>query len=204
MNDLDAIDRVGRRGEGGHGAPDARRHAHAHRLRQPEEAGHRRRRTASRSAPRRSCATKKALGWPSPDESRSTCPRRRSRTGAKARERGAAAHAEWTKRLAAYRARVRRPTRRSSSGGIAGELPDGLGRASSRRSRRRTARREPRRVEHGAQRARRRGAGAHRRLGRPHAVERHGGEDVEELRGRATTTGGTCTSASASTAWGRS
>jgi transketolase len=48
-------------------------------------------------------ATKKALGWPRPDESFHV-PEDALANWRKARERGAAAHAEWTKRFAAYRA----------------------------------------------------------------------------------------------------
>ena len=48
------IDAAIARGEGRHRAADADRHADAHRLRQPAQAGHRRRRTASRSARTRS------------------------------------------------------------------------------------------------------------------------------------------------------
>jgi transketolase len=60
-------------------------------------------RTASRSAPMKVVATKKALGWPRP-RSRSTCPTSALANWRKSRERGAAAHAEWTSATLPYRA----------------------------------------------------------------------------------------------------
>ena len=47
-------------------------------------------------------------------------------------------------------------------------------------------------------------AGAGRRIGRSHAVEQHVGQDVEELRARATTPRAICISAFANTEWARS
>ncbi|HEX6365168.1 MAG TPA: transketolase [Agromyces sp.] len=68
-------------------------------------------------------ATKKALGWSRPDES-FYVPEEALANWRKARERGAAAHAEWTKRYAAYRAAFAADAAELDRR-LAGKLPDG-------------------------------------------------------------------------------
>jgi transketolase len=68
-------------------------------------------------------ATKKALGWPRPDES-FYVPEEALANWRQARERGAAAHAEWTKRYAAYRAAFAADAAELDRR-LAGNLPDG-------------------------------------------------------------------------------
>ena len=148
-------------------------------------------------------ATKKALGWPKPDET-FYVPDEALAHWREARERGAAG-ARRVERdgTTAYATRIRDDAKELERR-LAGELPDGLGEGDPDVHGGERLRREPRGVEHGAQRAGRRAAGADGRIGGSHAVERHGGEDVEELRARRRTTSATCTSAFASTAWARS
>ena len=197
-------DRPGdRRGEGGHDAPDAGRHAHAHRLRQPEEAGHR---AGARRAARRRRDRRDEEGARLADARRDVL---RAGRGARPLARGARRAARrrtpsGTKRWNAYRAGVPGGREGARPSPAPASSPTGWEKAIPIVHEGERLRREPRGVEHGAQRARRRAARADGRLGRPHAVERHGGEDVEELRARRRTTSATCTSASASTAWARS
>ena len=68
-------------------------------------------------------ATKKALGWSRPDET-FYVPEEALANWRKARERGAAAHAEWTKRYAAYRAAFAADAAEFDRR-LAGKLPDG-------------------------------------------------------------------------------
>jgi transketolase len=68
-------------------------------------------------------ATKKALGWPRPEETFHV-PEDALANWRKARERGAAAHAEWTKRYAAYRATFGADAAEFDRR-LAGRLPDG-------------------------------------------------------------------------------
>src|SRR5215203_1225477 len=68
-------------------------------------------------------ATKKALGWPRPEES-FYVPEEALANWRKARERGAAAHAEWTKRYAAYRAAFPADAAELDRR-LAGKLPEG-------------------------------------------------------------------------------
>ena len=68
-------------------------------------------------------ATKKALGWPRPDET-FYVPEEALANWRKARERGAAAHAEWTRRYAAYRAAFAADAAELDRR-LAGTLPDG-------------------------------------------------------------------------------
>jgi transketolase len=68
-------------------------------------------------------ATKKALGWPRPDES-FYVPEEALANWRKARERGAAAHAKWNERYAAYRAAFAADAAELDRR-LAGKLPDG-------------------------------------------------------------------------------
>jgi transketolase len=68
-------------------------------------------------------ATKKALGWPRPDET-FYVPEEALANWRKARERGAAAHAEWNERYAAYRAAFAADAAELDRR-LAGKLPDG-------------------------------------------------------------------------------
>ncbi|MFL5618630.1 MAG: transketolase [Gemmatimonadaceae bacterium] len=68
-------------------------------------------------------ATKKALGWPRPDET-FYVPEEVLANWRKARERGAAAHAEWNARYAAYRAAFAADAAELERR-LAGRLPDG-------------------------------------------------------------------------------
>jgi transketolase len=68
-------------------------------------------------------ATKKALGWPRPEES-FYVPEEALANWRQARERGAAAHAEWTKRYGAYRAAFAADAAELDRR-LAGNLPDG-------------------------------------------------------------------------------
>jgi transketolase len=72
-------------------------------------------------------ATKKALGWARPDES-FWVPEDALANWRKARERGAAAHAEWTKRLDAYRTAFPKEAAELERR-LEGRLPDGWQRA---------------------------------------------------------------------------
>jgi transketolase len=68
-------------------------------------------------------ATKKALGWPRPEES-FYVPEEALANWRKAREKGAAAHADWSKRYAAYRAAFATDAAELDRR-LAGKLPDG-------------------------------------------------------------------------------
>ena len=68
-------------------------------------------------------ATKKALGWPRPDET-FYVPEEALANWRKARERGAVAHAQWTERYAAYRAAFGADAAELDRR-LAGKLPDG-------------------------------------------------------------------------------
>ena len=68
-------------------------------------------------------ATKKALGWPRPEES-FYVPEEALANWRQARERGASAHADWTKRYAAYRAAFAADAAELDRR-LAGNLPDG-------------------------------------------------------------------------------
>ncbi len=189
------------RRDGRRGQADADRRAHAHRAR----------------AARNKQDTAGAHGWPLGEEevkltsrrwagrrrSRSTCPRRRSRTSA----------------AASSAARSSKPSGRSASRPIAQEhpelarefermirreLPAGLGRRGAPVPRLRYDDGDPQVVARGAPVGGRQGAGAGRRLGRPRAVDAHADRRRRQRRSRAPTRAATSTSASASTRWARS
>ena len=110
--DVDAVDAALRSRARRRGPPVADRRAHAHRLRQPEETGHVRARTASRSAPTRCAPPSAPLGWPEeppfhlPEEALRRLSRRRSNAAPSSRPPGG-------ERVDAYRAAHSRtrPTR---------------------------------------------------------------------------------------------
>ena len=190
--------RGGRRGGQGGGRPAVADHRpHAHRLRQPEQAGHKRR-TARRWARTRSASPRRpTAGRPT---STSSSPTRRSSTSA----------------VPSTAGRSRRPNGRSASRPtaaaepdlaaeferiVARELPDGW---DADVPARRGDDRHAQGLRRGDPVGGRAGARAGRRLGRPRALDADADRRRRRRRGRATTAGATCTSASASTGWARS
>ena len=169
----------GRRSQGGHVAPDARRHAHAHRLRQPEEAGHRvRTRRAARRRGGGGDEEGAGLAAAGGDVLRARGRARQLAPGPRARRRGARRMED---ALLGLSRRVRR--RGGGTGAPArGQPPRGLGQGHPVVHEGERLGGEPRGVERRAQRARARAPRADRRLGGPHAVQRHRGEVVAAVR----------------------
>ena len=184
-------------------AADADHRRQPHRLRRADQAGHARRRTASRSATRRSASPRQAYGWP--EDAQFLVPDGvREHFAANLGERGRQLREAWMEHFGRYREehpdladQLLRMQRRELPDGWDADIPEfppddeGPG--------------QPRGLGQGAQRDRQAPPVAARRRRRPRAVD----QDRPDVRGRrrvraaTTATAATCTSACASTRWAR-
>ncbi len=165
-----------RRGQGRDAPTHARHYPDAHRLRQPEEAGHR---VGTWRAAR------KGRGRRDEEEPRLALARRDVQGAARGAGSLPKAQAGMEKAEGGVdEAPGRAPRRARAEAPHRGQAARRLGIEDPRVQQGERQRRQPRRVQRGAERARRSDAGTGRRIGRPHAVERHRAQGPGQLRAR--------------------